>query len=186
MEKLFVEQILRKATHYPWSIQGLGMLRLYLSKEVRLHLWDPTLAFPGASPIHTHPWDFTSKVVVGYVYNQIYVERDEEPNFHYQVLKCGVGGGLVSGESGTTSLRRLPLFSYQQGETYSERAEEIHESKPVRGTVTIVTRKFKADEDHARVFWRLGTSWGSAEPRPATPEEISVAAEYSLATWFWN
>jgi hypothetical protein len=42
--KALVKNILEKATSYKWSLQGFGMLRLYLSKDVRMHVWHPDFA----------------------------------------------------------------------------------------------------------------------------------------------
>lgn len=53
--KLFVKTILSNPENFKWSIQGLGMLRVYLSDEVRLHIWDSRFKVPGVSPLHNHP-----------------------------------------------------------------------------------------------------------------------------------
>lgn len=99
------------------------------------------------------------------------------------LLFCGPGGGL-KGKPETVFLERRPSELYYGGQTYTERAEEIHESKPKDGTVTLVTREFKEDEDHAKVFWPAGTEWGSAVPRQATAEEVSMICGFALKRWF--
>lgn len=65
MNKLLVKAVLEHAQVYTWQLQGLGMLRLYLNKATRLHVWHSGFSVPGASTIHTHPWDFKSEVVAG-------------------------------------------------------------------------------------------------------------------------
>jgi hypothetical protein len=73
--------------------------------------------------------------------------------------------------------------TYGEGETYDEKAEEVHMSSPEDGTVTIVTRHFKEDRDHAWVYWQT-EEWNSAEPRPATDVEVADICSTSLQRWF--
>jgi hypothetical protein len=58
----------------------------------------------------------------------------------------------------------------------------IHETDAEDGTVTII-RKTPTGDDSARVFWKVGTTWGSAEPRPATPDEVRLVSERALHRW---
>ena len=79
-----------------WSVQGLGMLRTYITKELRLHLWNPALEAPGASKLHTHPWDLHSVVLSGQIVDTVYRSRPFGTPTHWrQRLRCGVGGCLV-------------------------------------------------------------------------------------------
>lgn len=183
-----------------WSYQGFGMLRHYLSKAVRLHIWDPTRAVPHVSVIHDHPWDFESLVVCGSIENTLYwrilsAEECRDPeNWEGRSLKSGLASAasfangpashllekIVCGPSGHALGCALPVrltkyssVRYRAGESYAEQREWLHESRPEPGTVTIVTRKFYQDTEHARVCYPLGTEWVSAEPRPATEEEVA-------------
>lgn len=96
-----------------WSTQGLGMLRLYLSREVRLHVWHSAFRVPSVSDIHDHPWDFRSDIVCGSVRNVRYgivsesecgpvlqdgegnplgaVARPGQPNYTQSTIRCGTG-----------------------------------------------------------------------------------------------
>lgn len=191
MNKLLVKAVLEAAHVYKWQIQGLGMLRLYLSKAVRLHVWHSGFTSPGVSTLHTHPWDFDSLVVAGELQNVRYREwtgRDRIKSkaareYYSSLLHCGPGGGLKE-DPQLVYLEQLPPEFYREGDIYAEKAEEIHESKPKDGTVTVVTRQFKPDEDHARVFWPVGTAWGSAIPREATPQEVKAITQFALQRWF--
>lgn len=191
MNRELVKAVLEAAHVYKWQLQGLGMLRLYLSKAVRLHVWHSGFATPEASTIHTHPWDFESSVIAGELENIRYKEwsaRDRisdgtTKEFYSALLHCGPGGGLKE-DPQSVFLEKLHSEFYHGGQTYTEKAEEIHESKPKDGTVTIVTRRFKPDEDHARVFWPVGTAWGSAIPRDAMPSEVRAITQFSLQRWF--
>lgn len=190
--KLLVKNILEKAHSYKWSLQGLGMLRLYLSDEVRLHVWDTRYKFYNASPVHDHPWDLSSQVIAGQIRNVIYTECDLCfgrghclcVGYKRQTIKCGSGSCLV-GEPKVVRLLCKTQMVYE-GEEYHQAAEEIHETKPLDGTVTIVTRTFKEDRDHAHVFWPAEITWGSAEPRPATSEEIEAITQNALNKWFYQ
>jgi hypothetical protein len=135
--------------------------------------------------MHTHPWDFRSYVVAGKVINCRFVEAEQKTvygTYKRQTIKCGIGGGLI-GEPEEVNLWMKDPEVYSESEVYFEEAEEIHLSMPEDGTVTLVKREFKDDVDHAYVFW-LDGEWGSAEPREATREEISMTLTHSLNTWF--
>lgn len=187
--KALVESILLDPHDRPWTLQGLGMLRTYLTGDhaVRLHVWDPRYATPGASPMHTHPWDMVSTVVAGELWNRKFeaMSVDHEtpaPTHMAQRIYCGMGGGL-EGEPETVFVRGPRSTYVQEGASYTQRAHEIHISDPEMGTVTVVERTFGTDVDHAYVYWPVGTRWGSAEPRAATRDEVTEIMETALA-WF--
>ena len=52
-----------------WTLQGLGMLRLYLTPTLRLHVWDSRYAVEGVSTMHNHSWHFSLYVVAGEIQN---------------------------------------------------------------------------------------------------------------------
>lgn len=181
--KAAIGQILRKAHNCEWSLQGFGMLRLYLTKETRLHIWSESHVVPGVSEIHDHPWDFTSKIVAGRLHNCRYVEGAEGDTYMAQTILCGPNG-CAMGDVRQVKLWQKPTEVYDEGDKYEQRANEIHRSAPEDGTVTIVTRRFLPDPDHANVFWRPNEEWVSAEPRPATPEEVAAIVGNALQRWF--
>lgn len=78
--------------------------------------------------------------------------------------------------------RRGPIEAFEPGHWYEQRADEIHESLPVDGTVTLVERHFRADTEHARVYYST-PAWVSAEPRPASRREIAAAVRLAIARW---
>lgn len=192
MTKALVGQILMKWSYYEWSLQGFGMLRTYLDADetIRLHVWDERYAVEGVSDMHTHPWDFVSYVVAGEVINtrfchaaDAYIENGIYEEFMEQKLRCGVGGGVVD-KPIPTKMTALEPERYTEGNWYTQKAEEIHISKPASGTVTIVSRSFKEDTEHAYVYWPVGEEWVSAEPREAQPYEVLDIVEYSTGRWF--
>jgi hypothetical protein len=175
-----------------WTVQGFGFLRTYFGpadapKRYRLNLWDHRLTVPGVSTIHDHPWDFTSVIVAGEFYNQRYTMQhpklnDITPSHAFTTIKTGEGGGIEKSSFDACVLLKSPLETYEPGDVYRQRADEIHETLFADGTVTLNERI--GDTEHARVFWPWGTHWVDAEPRAATKLETAEAVNYALKRWF--
>lgn len=171
---------------YKWTIQGFGMLRTYLDDEQvnRLHLWNTDVANPNVSTIHDHAWDFDSRIVHGSMGNRRYVAgnyADGGKVYKWAKIRAGEGGGIIS-DPDLMAIKEKPYEVYQAGETYHQDAPELHESCPAPGTVTVITRNFHANRDIATVCWREG-DWVTAEPRPATQQEIEHFIR--VAKWNW-
>lgn len=174
--------ILKNADKFEWSLQGLGMLRLYLPGEARLHVWDTRYAFPGASPIHDHlQWGLTSTILSGGLTNFRYKEGSGKP-YHWARFKAGYGAKQLH-EAEVMLLQRQRGEQYLVGQTYSQEPNEIHETCADYGTVSLMQKRPSADGETARIFWPEGTEWGSAEPRPATAEEVKAITSYALERW---
>lgn len=188
-EKLLVQKILESPLDFEWSIQGLGMLRLYLNQEWRLHIWHHEFKVENVSQLHTHPWDFVSHVIAGQITNQKYMRLYEGANVGApcmeQRLHCGPGGCLI-GEPRPVRLLLNDTQLISQGMVYSQTAGEIHLTDFEDGTVTLVERCFIHNQnvDHALVYWNKGEQWVGAEPRPATREEIHKGCAVALTRWF--
>lgn len=174
-----------------WTIQGFGFLRTYFGpafapKRFRLNLWDSRFSVPNVSTIHDHPWDFSSIIVAGNFCNLRYDSdmgyRDCFPTHNFTTLRTGEGGGLIREEERLTVLTPRRPELYSPGDTYSQAANEIHETIFADGTVTLNERI--GDTEHARVFWPAGREWVDAMPRAATPDEVSDAVGRSLKEWF--
>ena len=176
--KELVRAILQNADRFEWSLQGFGMLRLHLSDRVRVNVWDTTYRVPNVSMMHTHPWDFSSTIVVGQLTNSRYALDLDGDEFNYAVIQPGPGGGKVN-DKGRIRLRRLPMEIYGPGDTYEQQHAEIHLSLPADGTVTLNDRR-RVGEDRAFVFWPIGQKWVSAEPRQATKLEVSAIVGNAL------
>lgn len=197
MMKAVIRAILEHAEHYKWSLQGFGMLRTYLDEQriFRLQVWDNRYRIPGVSLIHDHPWNFKSKIIAGELWNTRYVRRDVDWNdasvaldtdrkfYSEKVIIAGEGGG-VRGNAHDVELLRQDTELYKEGEEYSQRWYEVHESNFSDGTVTIIERDFKEDKDAALVYYPMNEEWVSAEPRPATKEEVLAIVGNSLERWF--
>jgi hypothetical protein len=181
--RTMARHILEEAPAFKWSLQGLGMLRLHMGNNTRLHVWDLRHAFPGASAIHDHlQWGLHSTVLSGCIENQRYSEDPSGEPFVYQTFKAGYGC-FTKHEPRPIRLICSSGEVYLPGESYSQRPEEIHRTVPVNGTVTIMHKTPSADPDSARIFWPAGTEWGSAEPRAATISEVWQITQYALKQW---
>jgi hypothetical protein len=177
-----IKTIIAHAPDFDWSLQGFGMFRLYLSREVRLHVWSHRHATERVSTIHTHPWHFRSTVISGDITDRLYRDRGVAGNWNRQKIICGQGGCAVS-EPDSVHLLVLQEITVRDGESYSLTADAIHESKPSDGCVTVIERQFLADTEHAYVFYPRGEKWVSAEPRPARQSEVEEMRELALSVW---
>lgn len=169
-----------------WEVQGLGMLRLRITKEVRLHVWHNGLVYSNQpSTIHNHPWDFESTIIVGSLRNVRYTDPEMaglvKPNHNIGKILCGPGGGILPNTIHPAFLEISQVDEYKAGERYVQRSEEFHNTVFQNGTVTIVERSFKADTEHASVAFKVDGDWESAEPRSASEEEIQLACRAALA-----
>lgn len=182
MNKVWARFILNNALKFQWSIQGLGMLRLYLNPDQRLHVWSREAKRTDVSTIHDHPWDFKSQIISGAIDNLIFEQMPQGlPHFRQRIL-CGPGGG-IDGAPEEVGLICRSRKTYQAGESYAQQAQVIHESDPAEGTVTLITRTFRPDTEHANVFYEAGKTWISAEPRAATMTEIERVVGSALVRW---
>lgn len=168
-----------------WQVQGLGMLRTYLSPETRLHIWCPEFNYCEDSGWHTHPWDFSSFVVAGIIQNTKYIERKAAGRskgwipFIKQRIICGPGGCSM-GEPEDVFLKEVVNHTYVSGTHYSQNADEIHSSHPERGTVTVITRNVVYPDGSATVYHPKDSKRTSAEARPATAHEIRFGTAIAL------
>ena len=191
--ELLVRKILEQAQHYDWSIQGFGMLRLYLSREVRLHVWDSRYQVDNVSIVHDHPVDLTSKIISGEI-------RDTQ----WEPFSGTGGGGInlwqteiVCGENAVAYQDGAPTLVemvggtkwYRAGDVYTVPKGKLHHSEFRDGTVTLVKRSNRdegAAGDRARSLWpeELGPEgWVSAKPRKATRSEVLEITQYALEVW---
>ncbi len=161
-----------------WSVQGFGMLRWYVRKIGRLHIWDSALRYPNVSMIHNHSWDLTSHVISGVVHNTRYEQRPCYESYfgrmyHGKRMITGYDCVDVQPLQDCPLLEIHPLEVYVPGETYSQKATELHRTDADNGTITLMERNEDAN-GQADIWWPFGTEWGTARPRPATVDEVLV------------
>ncbi len=183
------DHVLAKPGHFEWSLQGFGMLRTYLNKELRLHIWDSRYRVPNVTEIHDHPWDLESIVLSGYLRNRRWRERvvagDEEPNFHKGRIVCGPAPKVKEVfEVENAWLTIASVDCVRVGEEYSQNYEVLHTTEYSDGAVTVCRRtNWRADPDVATVCWPIGSERVSAEPRVAEPEEVNAICAYAREKW---
>ena len=170
-----------------WLAHGLGMVKTYFGKTGRLHVWDwDALRTDGVRSVHTHPWGLHSTIINGTMFNQRFIPVGErgypvgEP-WKVRTIECGVGG-CVASEDRDAWLYSRPWELYNVGDSYSQLASEVHDSKPTKGCVTVVRRTKQPGFNQADVYWRDGP-FVNAEPRPATEEEVRKACAVALENW---
>lgn len=188
-----VRQILQRWDEHEWETQGFGMLRTYLpgEDEPRLQIWDQRLLVWEFSPIHDHPWDFTSTVIAGHLFNQRYL-RCQEACFYRPPVGEYNEALITPGPDaeGTHEVRKcnlatLPLEMYGSGESYSQTWDELHQTKYSQGTITLITRRrTRPDGDLASSIWQGDGPWVSARPRAATVSEVRAVTQNALRTWW--
>lgn len=189
--KLVVKKLLENPLAYHWELKGLGMIRTYLDKNNKIHVWDSRYRIPNVSLTHEHPWSFDSYIVAGELHQTRLklLSTDVKPGQPYMrnTVQCGPGGRLLNEP---TLVKLLPGREeiYIEGESYHQHFDEIHQSRPVDGTVTIVTRtSYNGEEEPMRaapVYWPAGEEWVSSEPLMATPVKIKDICDAALARWF--
>ena len=180
-----VRSVLERAASFQWTVQGFGMLRTKLADVGRIHIWDSRLRVPLVSDIHAHPWSLRSHIVSGELLNQRFSEAGGSKGYlpyMRSIIATGEGGGLV-GQPREVWLAAHETEFYTAGSTYDQRAEEIHRSIPIDGTVTVLERQMGPPLEETLVYWPRGTNWVSAEPRPATAAEVARSVQYALARW---
>jgi hypothetical protein len=177
--KALVFAILRHAEGFPWRMLDIGLmgLRLDEQREHRLHVWDPS-ASAGDPPIHDHPYDFSSAIIVGELSNTRYVENaagDEYIRFRY------MPPDEDQRRSDTVRLAAA-VETLREGDRYRQLAHELHASWQQPGTVTVIRCSWNEPRE-LTVCLRDEASWCSGQARDATPEEIKAFTVKALA-WF--
>lgn len=188
--RLLVTSILDHARHYTWSVQGFGLLRLYIRRVGLLHIWDSTLRYPNVSMIHNHSWDLHSTIIAGSLRNTRFHERQQpKPNWQpymKQRLVTGYNSKMVTDPKLVYLLPKetevyKPMYACDApAMVYHQKASQIHITDAADGTITLMHRE---DDEHgqADVYWSQDCSWGTAQPRLATQVEIEKTVNKALS-----
>jgi hypothetical protein len=176
LDKVLVRTILEHAQDYSWTMQEIGLLGLRLDdrREYRLHVWDPDFS-DDEPPVHDHPFDFTSSIIVGEMTNARYEESDAGVEFSRTRYSP------ADEDSRRTDTVRLSAVTstFTEGDHYSQLASELHDSRQVPGTVTIIRMAFK-DVSELAVCRRFESAWISGRSRPATVDEVKRITHKAL------
>lgn len=169
IDTTLVRKILEHPADYPWKMQNVGLLALRLDdrREYRLHVWDPESCI-GDPPVHDHPFDFTSTVIVGELVNTRYVEDPSGVEYARHRYRPG-----DEHDRRTDSVRlAASATTLSPGDRYHQRSGELHSSGQTPGTVTLI-RMGPVRERELTVCLGPGAPWVSGLARPATAGEVT-------------
>jgi hypothetical protein len=179
LERVLVRKILEHPHDYPWTLQEIGLLGLRLDeqREYRLHVWAPDRCV-GVPVIHDHPYDFVSRIIAGELTNVRYEE--DSSGVKYLRERYSPPDEAIR----TTDFVQLAgkAETYRKGDEYAQLAHELHDSRQLPGTVTIIRSTFR-DVHELTVCRPEETPWVSGASRPATSDEIDDITSQAL-TWF--
>ena len=172
-----VRTILEHAEDYPWVLQEIGLLGLRLDerREYRLHVWDPSSSV-GEPPIHDHPFDFASTVIAGEMINTRY-EEDPLGVEYRRVRYTPPNEDDRRSDSVRLSGTAATLGA---GGQYHQLAHELHDSRQLPGTVTIIRRTFTKAVSELTVCHREEAAWVSGRSRPAGPADVKRITSTAL------
>ena len=177
-KRALVEQILRHATEYPWTV-ATGRLTLMLERDaVCINLFDERFESP-YTRIHSHRMDFKSEIIAGEMRHYRYRRAVEAGAVEYGCQELTLENKPV-GSVAKSWLIEGAQEHYVAGAGYEITAAEIHRADAPDGTVTLVTRQFKTQPASVFAFWPLPLSplrlSPSRQPIPfgtrATPEML--------------
>ena len=176
LTQALVRKLLEHPHDHPWTMQDIGLLGLRLDdhREHRLHVWGPTSSV-GEPPVHDHPYDFTSVVVAGEMTNTRYVE--DPAGTEYRRVRYTP----PDEDARTTDTVKLSgtATTHTAGDEYSQRADELHASHQLPGTVTIIRMSLR--EVPALTVCTPGEApWVSGRSRRPTPDELRTITSAAL------
>jgi len=183
--QIAVRTILEQPLAYEWSVQGFGLLRLYMRNDARLHIWDKRLRYQNVSMIHNHSWWLHSTVVVGELRNRRYVRTGlgDDTAMWCKRLVTGYSTRDVS-EPKLVLMRALDVEFYRPGDAYLQAPNVVHETDADDSTVTLMKRNETEGDGQADVYWPADGKWGTAKPRPASTDEILMVTRSVLEKHF--
>ena len=165
-----VWEILEHAAGRDWRIQDIGVLGLWLDerKTTRLHVWTPDDAI-GEPLVHDHPFDFTSRVIVGELVNTRYVEDSAGAEY----VRERYSPGNEDDRRADRVRLRGTSETLRAGARYRQVASELHDSRQVPGTVTVLHFDEVFDDlPELTTCRRPEHPFVSGRARPATPDEV--------------
>lgn len=159
-----------------WSVQGFGLLRLYIRNLGRLHIWDSTLRYPGVTMVHNHSWDLISTIVSGRLINRRWTQQPFGERWKHRSILTGYDCKWVQPEDDEVFLIEEPRDVYCPGDVYRQAASQIHMTNAEDGTITMMERHEDTNGE-ADLYWRITEEWGTARPRKATRAEVLASIQ---------
>lgn len=160
---------------------GVGMIQLYLTDTIRLHVFHPELPakLEAFGNRHNHRFDLVSTVLLGAI-----VDIQLTP-YHYVAGKFKLYGVTpahlytgqevpVLAEAANYAVEMSGIRKITEGHSYSMSAGEYHETRAEGLTVTLMEKSNQVDI-HARIIGHLGQKVGHAmEEKPSPAWLISL------------
>jgi hypothetical protein len=169
------EDILNNPFKYEWEIHGFGMIRTYINKNTRLQIWHNDFITEQVTDIHTHPWDFKSKIIQGYVRNNTYKEYEISENLIGDIYdRCLIltGEHAYVKEKKKVKLVEIEHLMYTRGRMYYHKKDVPHRIDFADGTITVLTKENVNPDSLAYSYVEDNLEWVSATPRKATRDEV--------------
>lgn len=181
-----VYSILNNWQKIDWSLQGFGMLRCRINDRIRIHVWSHELATKNVSSIHTHPWNFESTVMSGFIVNNLFIETKAGKNqevFASQRIEIITGThGKIIDSPVDINLEMVLSQKYIAGKSYKMDKQEIHRSVYSNGAVSVMIKE-PTKLTTAYSYFPRNTDWVSAKPRQATFKEVKIGVSQALREW---
>ena len=161
-----VKAILQNADRFQCEVPANGRLTIVLDPGVMvINIFDGRYRQPGTTAIHSHTVDFRSDIVGGVMRQYRYGRVDDGGDAkRYWGQELTLDGKLI-GEPAACFLREGELEVYPAGEFYEITADEIHQSVPEDGTVTLITRQHKTRPSSVFTFWPYSAATAGAKTR---------------------
>ena len=179
LEQSLVRNLLEHPEGRRWRLQDIGVLALWLDdrRTARLHVWTPDDAV-GEPLVHDHPFDFASTVVVGELVNTRY---REDPDGEEYVRERYAPGNEDDRRVDTVRLVGTSE-TLRAGARYRQLASELHDSRQVPGTVTVLHFDDVFDDlPELTTCRRHENPWVSGQARSATRDEVARITSTALA-----
>jgi hypothetical protein len=141
---------------------GVGFAQVYLTEDVRLHVWHPDLPTEPESfgCRHDHRFDFTSTVLVGAVTNIFLSATPAEfPDLgffdEWEVMPAHLGAAEPTIRNRSMNVRIDGVELIKAGGTYSFPKRRYHESRG-HGLTCTVMKKFRQEDSWAGILAPAG------------------------------
>ena len=121
---------------------NLGFIKLVLlnlndNSQVRLHMW--LQGIYNQTP-HTHPWNFTSRILAGSITDNVYseIQTNNKPFSKQVCISSFKKNGYQFKNLKDTNLKHLSSNKYQINDIYSHHYSEIHLTSNIKpNTITL-------------------------------------------------
>ena len=176
LTQALVRTILEHAEDFPWRMQEIGLLGLRLDdrREHRLHVWGPAYSV-GEPPVHDHPYNFVSTVVVGEMTNTRYVEDPE--GVEYQRVRYSPADEDARDHRLRAVVRDRDMWRAGRAST---RKTRTNCTTVARYRARSPSSGWPSSTSPALTVCTKDARWVSAQARPATPAEVKAITGATL------